>query len=704
MNIKEKLVELMQEEKYKPLDFKELCNALGIEKDMKKEFLKILNTLEDEGRVVFTNAERFGTPEKLGIAIGTIQGNQKGFGFLIQENEKAKDIFISPENIGSALHGDKVTVKVLEENPQDKSPQGKVINILERANKIIIGTFQKNRNFAFVVPDDKKISCDVFISKNGFNGAKDGQKVVAKVTTWPIGRKSAEGEIVEIIGNSEDVATHIEAVLLRHKIRREFPAPVIDQAKNIDMEISEEEISRRKDLRHLPIITIDGEDTKDIDDAVHVEKLDGNRFKLSVHIADVTHYVKENSKIDKEAFKRATSVYIATKTIPMLPKELSNGVCSLNPNEDKLTLSCEMIIDGKGKLLEHSIFESIICSKYKMNYTDVSNMLENNDQNLIKKYEDIWDMIRDMQELCLILRKKRDQKGSIDFDFAETKLIVNKKNIVTDVTKYERRISNKIIEEFMLMANETIAENYYWLNMPFVYRIHEEPEGEKMEQFSKFVLNLGYVLKGSQEIHPRELQQLLIKIRGKKEETLINTLMLRALRKAVYSNECYPHFGLATNYYCHFTSPIRRYPDLQIHRIIKAQINGKISEGDYAYLEEKCVLVSEKSSKQERIADEVERDTDKILIAQYMSDKLGEEYAGIISGVTNFGVFVELGNTVEGLVHITDLVDDYYVFDNDKKVLRGRINNREYKIGDKMKVGVAAVNIPNGEVNFFPVS
>ncbi len=700
MNLKEKIIAFMEDENYKPLKFKELCEVLEIENNMTKEFLKILNELEDEGKIILNSSERYGIPDRLGLVIGTIEGHPKGYGFLISDNKDKRDLFISHTDLNGAMNGDRVIAKITESYTYDRNPEGKVIRILERANKTIIGMLSQSKHFGFVIPDDKKLSCDVFVSKSDFNGAKDNQKVIVKITEWPTERRKAEGKIIEIIGNEEDVETHIQAVLYKHKVRQYFPENVIAQARGIEVEIPQKEIDRRKDLRHLTIITIDGEDAKDLDDAVYVEKLDNNQYKLGVHIADVTHYVKENSKIDKEALKRATSIYLADRVIPMLPKELSNGVCSLNPNEDKLCLSCEMIIDLKGKVVDYSIYESIIRSKYRMNYTDVSNILENDDATLKEKYKEIVPMLRNMEELSNILRNKREQRGCIDFDFDETKLIVDKNGKVIDVTKYERRTSNRIIEEFMLAANETIAENYYWLNIPFVYRIHEEPDEEKISDFSKFIYNFGYTLKGSQEVHPRELQQLLHKIKGKKEETVINTMMLRSLRKAIYSHECSPHFGLAANYYCHFTSPIRRYPDLQIHRIIKALINNRLAIDNTSNLNERCAIVAEQSSKQERVADEVERDTNKIRIAEFMSDKIGEEYEGIISGVTSFGIFVELDNTVEGLVHISNLIDDYYIYDNDNKVLTGEHTGKTYKIGDVVQVRLEKVSIANAEIDF----
>lgn len=701
MNIKEKILEFMKEEAYKPLTFKELLNVLNPEGNLKKELIKTLNELESEGKIIFTRAERYGIPEKMNLIIGTLEGHQKGYAFLRPDDKEIKDLFIPPGDMNGAMHGDRVIVRSMKLSEEVKSPEGKVIRILERANTFIIGTYQSSKNFGFVVPDDKRIAYDIFIPREDSNNAKSDTKVSVKITEWPVKRKNPEGKIVEVIGNIEDTKTHIEAVLREKKVRQFFAEDVIKEAINVSSEeIREEEIKRRRDLRNLNIITIDGEDAKDLDDAVYVEKIDDDKYKLGVYIADVTHYVKEDRKVDKEALKRATSIYLSDRVIPMLPKELSNGVCSLNPNEDKLALSVEMIINKEGKVVDFEIFESIIKSSYRMTYTDVSNMLENNDEELITKYKEIYPMLKVMEELSLILRKKREDRGCIDFDFAETKIITDETGKAIDVTKYERRVSNKIIEEFMLACNETVAENYYWLNMPFVYRIHEDPEEEKMYEFSKFVHNLGYTLKGNQDVHPRELQQLLEKVKGKKEETLVNTMMLRSLRKAVYSPESSSHFGLAATYYCHFTSPIRRYPDLQIHRIIKGQLNGKISESEMNRLFERTALVSEQSSKMERVADEIERDTNKIKIAEFMSDKIGEEYEGVISGVTSFGVFVELDNTVEGLIHISNLIDDYYIYDNEKKELMGQKNRKVFKIGDVVKVKLKTVSIARAEIDF----
>jgi ribonuclease R len=702
MNIKEKLLAFMKEEAYKPLTINELMQAFEVEGSMKKEMLKVLNELEDEGNIIFTRSQRYGIPEKMSLVTGVLDGNQKGFAFLRPDNKEISDIFISPVDMNGAMHGDRVIVRPMKSTEEVKSPEGKVIRVIQRANDYVIGTFQKSKHFGFVVPDDKRIAFDIFIPQEEFYGAKTNDKVNVKITEWPDKRKNPEGKIVDIIGDIDDTKTHIEAVLLNKKVRQFFHEDVIKEAIRVSAEgIHDQEYNRRTDLRNMPIITIDGEDAKDLDDAVYVEKISDNEYKLGVHIADVTHYVKEDRMLDKEALKRATSIYLVDRVIPMLPKELSNGVCSLNPNEDKLTLSCEMIINGKGSVVDYKIFESIIRNHHRMTYTDVSEILENNDEELIEKYKDIVPMIRTMEELSLLLRKKREVRGAIDFDFPETKIIYDETGKAIDVTKYERRVSNKIIEEFMLVCNETVAEHYYWLNMPFVYRIHEDPDEAKIYEFNTLIHNLGYSLKGiNNEVHPKELQQLLIKIKGTKEESLINNMMLRSLRKAIYSSSSTEHFGLAAQYYCHFTSPIRRYPDLQIHRIIKGQLNGKLSEADYHRLAERVAFVAEQSSTMERIADEIERDCDKIKIAEYMSDKIGNEYDGVVSGVTSFGIFIELENSVEGLVHISNMVDDYYIFNNEKRELYGQTSKKVFKIGDKVKIRVESVSIARAMIDF----
>lgn len=700
MSTKEKLIEFMKEEAYKPMLLEELAQIFDINEKEKKEFYKLLDDMEKEGLVVKTRNDRYGVPERMNLIVGKLQGNPRGYGFVIPDDEEQKDIFIAAADLNGALHGDKVVARIITRERRGKSTEGEIIRILERVNTKIVGTFEKSKNFGFVVPDDERINMDVYIPKGEINGAKTDQKVVVEITKWPEKRRNPEGRIVEILGHKDDISTDILAIIKQYDLNEDFPERVLREAEAIPEEITEKEIARRVDLRDMTIFTIDGKDAKDLDDAVSIEKLENGNFKLGVHIADVSHYVKENSPLDKEALKRGTSVYLVDRVIPMLPKKLSNGVCSLNPNVPRLTLSVFMEIDKKGKVIKHEIVESVIQSKARLTYTDVSDILKKDDPELKEKYKDLIDDFKIMEELCNILREKRERRGSIDFDFDEAKIILDEKGKPVEIRKAERRIANRIIEEFMLVCNETIAEHMYWTQMPFVYRIHEDPDEERINEFNKFIHNFGYHLKGSQDIHPKELQLLIKKVEGKKEETVINTLMLRSLKKAKYSTESESHFGLAAKYYCHFTSPIRRYPDLQIHRIIKSFIKGKLDEKRIEKLNKILPNVAEQSSIRERIADEAERETDDLKKVEYMSERLGEVYEGIISGVMPFGIFVELDNTIEGLVHISSLVDDYYQYDEVNYCFRGERTKKTYKIGDVVKVQVVKADISRREIDF----
>lgn len=703
MNTKTKILEFMKEKAYKPMLKEELVKIFGIEKSQKKEFYKILDELEREGKIVKTRHKRYGIPEKMNLFLGKIQGNERGFGFLIPEDENMEDIFIPAADLNGALHGDKVLVRVIGNSYEGKKKEGEVIRIFERVNSKIVGTFENSKNFGFVIPDDKRISMDVFIPKSEINGAKSNQKVVVEITKWPEKRRNPEGKIVEILGNSNDVSTDILAIMKQYDLSTSFPEKVLKYAERIPEEIDEKELRKRLDLRDKTIFTIDGPEAKDLDDAVSIEKLQNGNYKLGVHIADVTHYVKENSPLDKEALKRGTSVYLLDRVVPMLPSKLSNGVCSLNPNVPRLTLSVFMEIDKEGNVVGHEIFESVIESKERLVYDDISDYLENDDQQVKERYSHIINELELMQELSIILTKKRERRGSIDFDFPESKIVLDENGKPIDVKLEERRIANRIIEEFMLVCNETIAEYMYWSQVPFVYRIHEDPDVEKINEFSKFIHNFGYHFKGSNEIHPKELQRLIKKIKGTREETVINTLMLRSLKKAKYSSDNIGHFGLAARYYCHFTSPIRRYPDLQIHRIIKWFINGKLSEKRINNLEKKLPGVAEQCSLRERVADEAEREVEDLMKAEYMLDKIGEEYDGIVSGITHFGIFVELENTIEGLVHVSNLTDDYYHFDEANYCFIGEMTKKTYRIGDYVRIKVAKVDISKREIDFMLV-
>ena len=561
------------------------------------------------------------------------------------------------------MNGDRILVQITREDKNGKKREGEVIQILERGNTKIIGVYEDSKNFGFVIAEDTRISQDIFISKKDRNGAKDGDVVVVEITKWPEKRRSPEGVVKEVLGQKGDKGLDILTIIKKYGLPEEFPPKVQAFTAGIDEEIPLKEYKRRKDLRDVRMVTIDGEDAKDLDDAVSIERLDNGRYRLGVHIADVSHYVREKNPLDKEALKRGTSVYLIDRVIPMLPKKLSNGICSLNPKVDRLTLSCIMVIDGSGKVLDHEIVESVIRTNERMTYTDVTKILKDNDPELSKRYDYLLDDFKAMEELCNILYKKRTKRGAIDFEFEESKIILNEFGKPIDIKPYEREIANRIIEEFMLVCNETVAEHMFWSHLPFVYRIHEDPDEEKLEKFREFIYNLGYIVKWNGEVKPRNLQEILEKVRGKKEETVVSTLLLRSMMRAKYSPECVGHFGLAAKYYCHFTSPIRRYPDLQIHRIIKEFINGKIDDDRSKKLTALVDYAARQSSETENIATEAEREVDDLKKAEYMLDRIGEEFEGIVSSVTSFGMFVELPNTIEGLIHITALDDDYYIYD-----------------------------------------
>jgi len=582
----------------------------------------------------------------------------------------------------------------------DRKAEGEVVRILKRANKTVVGTFESSRYFGFVVPDDTRISGDIFIPKDEFNNAKSGYKVVAEIVKWPEKRRNAEGRIIEVIGDKDDPGNDIVSIIKAYELKEEFPEEVIRQAEAIPDVVSEDMIKGRRDLRNLRMVTIDGEDAKDLDDAVSIEVLPNGNYRLGVHIADVSYYVTENSPLDKEALKRGTSVYLVDRVIPMLPKKLSNGICSLNPKVDRLAFTVMMDIDRKGKVIDHEIFESVINIDERMTYTNVYKILVEKDEELIKRYEYLVDDFQKMQELALILRQRRFERGAIDFDFEEAKIILDEKGKPVDIKRYEITIANKIIEEFMLVCNETVAEHFFWANVPFVYRIHEDPDPEKIESLAEFVHNLGYTLKGINKIHPKALQQLLEKIKGKNEERIISTVMLRSLQKARYSSNNAGHFGLAAKYYSHFTSPIRRYPDLIIHRIMKDYLKGRMDEQREEYLERNLPEIAKQCSERERAADEAERETEDLKKVEYMKQHEGEIFTGIISGVTSFGMFVELENTIEGLVRLSSMDDDYYVFNEKMYCLMGERTRKIYRIGDEVRVQVARADVPTRQIDF----
>lgn len=698
---KNEVAAFMREEAYKPMSLSDLMEALNIAMDEKETFEDFLHEMELEGKVVKTRTKRYGVPERMNLAVGRIQGHPKGFAFLLPDNRDTSDVYISRQDLKGAMHDDYVVVRVYAQKSPDKRREGEVIRILKRANQRVVGVYERSRNFGFVIPANKRIVQDIYIDQSDSNGAKDGQVVEVEITHWPEKRRNPEGKIVEIIGNQGDPGTDIEVIIRKYDLPHEFPQDVIDEAEAISDSIAPEEIKRRQDLRDVKMVTIDGADAKDLDDAVSIERLQNGNYKLGVHIADVSFYVKEGSVLNREALERATSVYLVDRVIPMLPKRLSNGVCSLNAGEDRLAMSVFMEISSQGKIIEHEICESVICVDERLTYEDVTKMLEEDDQALWKRYQHLKEEILTSNELAKILFKRRMKRGSIDFDFPEAKVVLNDKGEVLDLLKYGRTVSSQIIEEFMLIANEVVAESMFWQQVPFIYRIHEKPDETRVTEFNDFLHGLGYHLKGTHDVHPKTLQELLQKVEGTREEKLINTVMLRSLKQAKYSASHEGHFGLAAVYYSHFTSPIRRYPDLMIHRIIKEwKKKERLSKKKAEYWENSLPVIAQVSSERERRAVEAERETVELKQMEFMQDKIGEEFEGIISGLANYGMYVELENLVEGLVHVSTMLDDYYHYHEKKFALIGERSGNTYRIGDVVKVRLERINLDERKLDF----
>lgn len=719
------ILELMGDPIYQPMRLREISSLLRLSKEEKRELYDVLDELCEEGKV---SVDRKGRYEKVkgkwkkkkddryyddrreeygleygrkkkdknkkeqleGIqAEGTFIGHPKGFGFVEIEGQD-EDIFIPESDTGTAMHQDKVRIIIRNDKKEGKRQEGVVVKVLERGMPEIVGTYQLNRDFGFVISDNPKFSKDIFIPRKEAAGIKNGDKVIVVITDYGSGNKNPEGKIKENLGNIRTPGTDILAIVKSFGIPSEFPEKVMKQAQRVPDHVLDADRDGRLDLRHLQTVTIDGEDAKDLDDAISLTK-EGDIYHLGVHIADVSNYVQYNSALDREALKRGTSVYLADRVVPMLPERLSNGICSLNQGEDRLALSCLMDINEKGKVVSHQIAETVINVNERMCYTDVKNILEDTDEEAKKRYDALIPMFFMMKELSGILRNSRHHRGSIDFDFPESKIILNAAGKAIDVKPYEANVATKIIEDFMLMANETVAQEYCTEEIPFVYRTHDNPDPEKVESLLTLLHNQGVkIQKAKEEITPKEIQQIIESIEGLPNEAMISRLVLRSMKQAKYTTECSGHFGLAAKYYCHFTSPIRRYPDLQIHRIIKDNLRGRLMrEGRTEHYAEILDEVARQSSVCERRADEAERESDKLKKAEYMSYHLGEEFEGIISGVTGWGLYVELPNTVEGLVHVNTLRDDYYIFDQETYELRGEMTKKVYKLGDKVRVRVA---------------
>ena len=709
-NKKEKVFGLLSDESYVPMKAKEIAALMCVPKDEYAELNQILNELVDEYKITVNRKGKYSIVDDEKYKKGTIRINEKLFGFVKLENEE-KEIYISAKNTNGALNEDVVIVEIIYDSEGKNHIEGKVVRVLERGRDTLVGRFEPSRNFGFVIPDDKRFGSDIFISKKNFNGAKKSQKVVVKITKYPEKGKKAEGKIIEVIGNIDTAGVDMLSLIKEYNLPNEFPENVLDEAKSISSNISHEEIENRLDLRDKTIFTIDGEDAKDLDDAVYVEKNSDGNYNLIVSIADVSHYVKEGSNLDKEAIIRGTSIYMMDRVIPMLPKELSNGICSLNAKEDRLAISVMMEINHDGKVISSDVKKSIINVKERMSYTNVYAItkyiekegISDDEMEIVNRYMEYLNNFKDMIELAKILKDKRFKDGSLDLDVPESKIILDENGVAIDVKKYEINLANEIIEQFMLIANETIAEKFYWLEAPFIYRVHEAPDEEKIKELNKFLFNMGYKIKYSKEnVHPKAFANVLEQIKGTPEEMVISNLILRTLKVARYEATNKGHFGIASKYYCHFTSPIRRYPDLFIHRIISKYLdsNYNMKDNDISKYSEQAVNYAERSSEREKIAQKVERDSEDIKKAEYMQDKIGNEYDGVVSSITSFGIFVELENTVEGLIRFENLGDEYFIYNEESKILVGEHTGKVYKIGQSVKIRVIEANKELRRISF----
>ena len=696
---KQIVLDFMNDRHYRPMKLKEMCSILGVPRREREDLKMVLDKLISEREIDLDTKGRYkiADPE---VLIGNFIGNTKGFGF-VQVEGMENDFYVSEENAMDALHGDKVEIKKLSDEQGNRRSEAMVVKVVERANELVVGVFEKSKNYGFVVPDNLKIAKDIFINKEHTMGAVNGHKVVVRVKDFGNKRKNPEGEIVEILGHVNDPGVDILSIVRAYHLPEQFPEEVMDQVAAIPEEVLPEEYAGRKDIRDWQTVTIDGEEAKDLDDAITIKKTSDGHYILGVHIADVSHYVRENSPLDKEALKRGTSVYLTDRVIPMLPHKLSNGICSLNAGVDRLALSCIMEIDEKGMVLNHEIAETVIQVDRRMTYTAVKEILEDKNPEVIEQYRDFVPMFEVMAEAALKLREKRKTRGGIDFDFPESKIVLDKRGRAIDVYPYDRNSATKIIEDFMLAANETVAEDFFWQEIPFLYRTHETPDTDRIHKLTVFLKNFGYYLKfKSGEIHPKEFQKLLGKIEGTAEEAMISRLVLRSMMRAKYTTENSGHFGLAVKYYSHFTSPIRRYPDLQIHRIIKEYLHGELDERRQDHYRHILPAVATETSTSERRADEAEREVDKLKKVEFMSRHIGEYFEGVISGITNWGMYVELPNTCEGMIRLQDM-EDFYIFDENKYELVGEMTKQTFRLGQKVQIYVADADKVMRTVDFY---
>jgi len=707
MITEKEILKFMREEASRPLKRKELANAFNINSDDYRIFRHLVKDMIQEGTLIKIKGGRYGIPEKMNLVTGTLQSHPDGFGFVIPEKShegsetSTGDIYIGARKMKDAMHGDKVVCRVESHGYKGKK-EGRIIRIVERCYESLVGTYEHSGNFGFVIPNERRINKDIYIPKKCTGKARKGQAVVVEITRYPRAEHNPEGKVIEVLGYPDNPDVEVEMIIRSHGLFNRFPEETLEETEKVPLKISDKELRERKDFRDLLTITIDGENAKDFDDAISLEKPDGKNYRLYVHIADVSHYVTENSALDREAYKRGTSVYFLDRVIPMLPQKLSNEICSLKPKEDRLTVTVEMDIDPGGEILRNHIYSSMINSNERMTYTDVAKILENKDKKLAKRYDYLLDKFSLMKELCLILNKKRKELGSIDFDLPEPDIILNQEGRINNILKAERNIAHRIIEEFMLTTNVVAAKHIFKSSFPGIYRIHEEPDPEKMSDFNEFIHNFGYSIDDTNSTKAKSLQKLIASARGTPEEKLMNHVLLRSMKQAVYSEKNSGHFCLAFECYTHFTSPIRRYPDLVTHRILKALLTKKRPlQNKIDYLKKKLPAIAKHCSIRERVAMEAEREIIDLNKIHFMMDKIGEEFSGFITGVTSFGLFVELEDLfVEGLVHVTSIKDDYYIYHEKKHSIIGENKRKVYRVGDKVKIEIENVSMGKRQIDF----
>ena len=706
MDLKERIIAYMRESAYKPLTEEDLGEAMGLTDEELVDFPVALEELEKEGAIIKNRSDLYGVPSRMHLVVGRIAMTAKGFGFIIpdvRETEDETDVFVPAGAIGTAMHGDRVVARVTPAQEEGRSREGEIIRILERANEKIVGTFERSKTFGFVTPDNTKLTQDIFVAKKFFKGAKTGSKVVVKITKWPNGRRSAEGEVIEVLGKVGDPGVDVLSVMRQYELSETFPEDVQAEADAVEQEPSPAEYQGRADRRDLQIVTVDGEDSKDLDDGVYARKNPDGSYFLGVYIADVSHYVKEHAPLDREAYARGTSVYLVDRVIPMLPKELSNGICSLNAGVDRLSMACEMQISPEGEITSYEILPTVIHVYRRLTYNIVNKVLVDKAEPFLSDNGDILPMLETLAELRGALKAKRHRRGSIDFDLPEVKVKLDENGHPVALIKREGSLAESIIEECMLAANETVAKHMDTKNLPFMYRVHEQPSEEKIERLNNLLAAFGLFVKQDEQGHikPIDVQQVLEKVEGRPEERIISTVSLRSMQQARYSEQSLGHFGLAARYYTHFTSPIRRYPDLIVHRLLRETFaTGSLPLDRQAKLKIVLPEIADHTSNRERLATEAERETTDMKKIEYMAQFVGEEFTGVISGVTAFGIFVELDNGVEGLVHVSTMTNDYYEYVEEQYAMIGERTRTQYRLGDEVEVILARANVEERNLDF----